>query len=121
LPESEAVCGCFGAGRCVEMRYDRLRIHGDAVIGCRNGGKQLGLTDTQFTLAQARLEMSRHMADQGHVADCEHQRQNGNSYPCRLDHKFILIQFRQSNPNMAHNKDKNIGLICHTSSAAEWL
>ncbi len=121
MPEGEAVRGCDGAAWCVEIRNDRLKINADAVISCRNGGKKLGLADTQFTLAQTRLEMSRYVADQGHVADGQHQRQNGNSYPCRPDHEFILIQFRQSIPNKAHNKDKYFLRICHTSSAAEWL
>jgi hypothetical protein len=63
------------------------------MIGGWDGGEQLSLADTEFTLLQFWLKMGCHVAHQGHVTDHQHQGQYGNSYPCGLAHGFILKQF----------------------------
>lgn len=63
------------------------------VIGRRDGAEQLGLADTQLALLQLRLEMSRHVADQGDMAHHQHQGQQHHPNGSRFAHAVILKQF----------------------------
>lgn len=91
MPEGEAGCAGDGTGGRIKKGYRGLRLNADGVICCRYRREQLGLADTQLTLAETRIEMCGHVTDQRHVADRQHQGQNDNFYPYRLDHGFILV------------------------------